>query len=155
MPRINFQNVEDAEDYSPLPDGVYLCRLANIADNNQTKAGDEMWDLKFVVERGEYRGRHIFDRISFGLKALSRVKLLCSRLGIDVTQSVDVTPGLLLARKVYVTVETETYIDRDGTEKPRNNVPFAGYAPHENGSGAASPVAPAGGADDDDDDLPF
>lgn len=153
MPRVNFADVEEAEDFSLLPDGVYLCAVQAIDDTVKTQAGDEMWDIRFRVEEGDYKGRAIFDRISFGKKALPRVKLLCSRLGMDVEGEVNVQAGHLLGRKVFVNVETEEYVDRGGNEKTRNTVPFAGFmavseAEPERASGGPPISAP-------DDDLPF
>lgn len=152
MPRVDFPGVEDAQDFSPLPDGPYLCALTAIDDTKTTQGGDEMWDLRFTVEEGECRGRHIYDRISFGKKALPRVKLLCSRVGIDVTAALLVTPKLLRGKRVWVTVETEPYTDKQGQEKKRNSVPFAGYMKvaesEQQGAGAGASAEP-------DDDLPF
>lgn len=156
MPRIDFNNVDDVQDFSPLPDGKYLCRVAEV-EEAATQYGDEMWKLRFAVESGPHRGRYIFDNMVFSDAAMKRVKLICSRLGLDISRELDLTPALIKGRSCYVTVETEEYEDQEGNAKKRNVVPFAGY---ERADGAPSATTPAsekaGGAEDDsEEDLPF
>ena len=151
MPRIDFDTIDDAEDYSPLPDGQYLCVLDDIEEKN-TQYGDELWSLKFAVQEGEYEGRKIFDNMVFSEKALKRAKLICSRLGLDVSGEVDLTPDLLKGRAALVTVETDESVNDEGKSKRRNVVPFAGYERVE--SGASAPVA-TGGEDASEESLPF
>ena len=155
MPRIDFNRVDDVQDFSPLPDGRYLCRLAEV-EEAATQYGDEMWKLRFVVESGPHRGRYIFDNMVFSDAALKRVKLICSRLGLDVSRELDLTPALIKGRSCYVTVETEEYEDYEGNTKQRNVVPFAGY---DRADGALAPASPKaeqpGGEDDSESDLPF
>ena len=76
---------------------------------------------------GEHEGRKIFDNMVFSEKALKRVKLICSRLGLDVSGELDLTPDMLKGRACLVTVETQEYVNDEGRNKKRNVVPFAGY----------------------------
>ena len=150
MPECDFSSVDDARDFSPLPPGDYPCRLAAIDANERTKAGNKMWNLRFVVKEGDCQGRMIFDRISFGEAALPRVKLLCHALGLDVTGKVDLIPELLIDREVLVTVENQSYFDRrEGKGKKFNKVVFAGYSSIENSSSSDTEVP------EDEDDVPF
>lgn len=126
MPKIDFSTVEDAQDFSPLPEGKYLCRLAEVEETG-TQYGDEMWKLRFVVAEGPYQGRRIFDNMVFSEAAMKRVKLMVSRLGLDVSGEIDLTPEAIKGRTCYVTVETDEYEDDEGKTKKRNVVPFAGY----------------------------
>ena len=135
MPKIDFNTVDDAEDFSPLPDGQYLCRLQDV-EEALTQHGDEMWKLRFVVAEGEHEDRYVFDNLVFSAAALKRVKLICSRLGLDVSGELDVTPELLQGRSCQITVDTETYEDEAGKTKRRNIVPFAGYDRYDDASGA-------------------
>lgn len=155
MPRIDFNNVDDVQDFSPLPDGKYLCRVAEV-QVSATQYGDEMWKLRFVVEQGPHRGRFLFDNLVFSNAAMKRVKLICSRLGLDVSRELDLTPALIEGRSCSVTVETEDYEDTEGHPRRRNVVPFAGYERAD--PAAATPAAGnagGGGEDDSEDDLPF
>ena len=94
MARINFNTVDDIDDFSPLPEGQYLCRLAEVEEAS-TQYGDDMWKIRFVVAEGASQGRYIFDNLVFSEAALKRVKLVCSRLGLDVSGEVELTPDLL------------------------------------------------------------
>jgi hypothetical protein len=147
MPKIDFSKIDDVQDFSPLPDGKYLCRLTEIEEAS-TQYGDEMWKLRFEVIQGEHIGRFIFDNMVFSEAALKRVKLICSRLGLDVSGEIDLTPSLLEGRKCYVSVLTEEYEDNEGNIKKRNIVPFAGY---ERATDTGEDIA----EDDSEEDLPF
>lgn len=147
MPKVNFANVDDVDDYSPIPDGDYLCRLTEI-ELDSTRSGDEMWKLRFAVEEGEYAGRLIFDNLVFSAAAMKRVKLICSRLGIDTDGELDLVPDLIRGRRCVITVHTEEYVDAHEQTRRRNVVPFAGYA-------SELVVMAADAEENNDDDLPF
>jgi len=148
MPKVNFADVEDSQDFSPLPDGEYPCILSGL-EEVQTKAGDEMWRLTFKVEKGEYAGRKIWDNMVWSTAAMKRVKLICSRLGLDVSGELDVQPVNILDAQVYITVEQGEYEANDGTVKKKNVVPFAGYRAIESSTGGEQKK------EDGEDDLPF
>ena len=149
MPKIDFSKVEDVQDFSPLEDGKYLCGLSEVEEST-TQYGDELWKLKFEVIEGDHTGRFIFDNLVFSSAAMKRAKLICSRLGLDVSSELDLKPSMLEGRKCYISVVTEEYEDSEGKTKKRNVVSFAGY---ERAYGA-------GGPDSDDknsgtDGMPF
>ena len=148
MPKVDFTHVDDVQDFSPLPRGKYLCRLADIEEAS-TKYGDEMWKLKFEVAEGERAGRFVFDNLVFSDNAMKRVKLICSRLGLDVSGELDLTPDMLLGKVAVLTVEEEEYEDNEGRTKRRNTVPFAGYAR------ASDVQATAGSGEEDEEGIPF
>ena len=144
MPKFNFDDIEDIEQFAPLPVGRYLCHVVEV-EEARTKYGDEMWKLRLVVEAGPQRGRYIFDNLVFSDAAMKRVKLVCSRLGLDVAGEIDLEPSAIQGRRCYVTVGIEEYQDQEGTSRRRNVVPFAGYDSAE----------VQGEAVEDDDPLPF
>jgi len=126
MPKIDFTKIEDAQDFSPIPDGKYLCKLIEI-EESETQNGDEMWKLRFEVAQGDHAGRLIFDNLVFSEAAMKRVKLICSRLGVDTSGEIELTPEMLKNRECLISVLTEEYEDSEGNPKKRNVVPFAGY----------------------------
>ena len=128
MPRVDFNNVSDIADFSPLPDGQYLCKLVDI-ETDLTKSGDELWKLRWCVDGGEHDGRLLFDNLVFSTKAMSRVKLICTSCGLDVTGTVDLDLPMLLDRRAMVTTYQEEYEDDRGQTKVTNRVPFDGYQP--------------------------
>lgn len=126
MPKIDFSQIDDVQDFSPIPPGRYLCRLVEI-EESKTQHDDEMWNLRFEVIEGEHRGRVVFDRLVFSQAALKRVKLICSRMGIDVSGPVSLTPAMMKGKTCFLTVQIEEYLDDEENAKKRNTVPFAGY----------------------------
>ena len=126
MPKIDFKNIEDAQDYEPIPEGDYTCSIANVEEAS-TKNGDEMWKLKLEVIEGDHEGRFLFDNLVFSDAAMKRVKFVCSRLGVDVSGEMNLTPDVLLERVCKVTTTVQEYEDEKGVRKYRNAVPFTGY----------------------------
>lgn len=148
MPKIDFSKIDEVDDFSPLPDGDYLCKLAEIEEAT-TQHGDDLWKLRFQVLEGEHARRLIFDNMVFSAAALKRVKLICSRLGLDVSGEVELTPEMLLNKSCILTVTTEAYEDSEGKTKKRNVVPFAGYERADSGA-AEAPVS-----QEDESEMPF
>jgi hypothetical protein len=127
MPRIDFDNVESPSSFAPVPDGEYSVRVGDI-EADFTRAGDEMWKLRLLIESGEHQGRILFDNLVFSPKAMPRVKLVCEACGLDTTGVVDLTPAMLLDKLARVTTYIEEYTDDHGVTKARNRVPFDGYS---------------------------
>lgn len=147
MPKVDFSHIDDVQDFTPLPAGKYLCKLVEVEEAN-TQYGDEMWKLRFQVIEGKHTGRYVFDNMVFSEAAIKRVKLICGRLGLNVSGELDLTPDLIKNRSCYLTVQTEEYEDDEGNRKMRNVVPFAGYdrtdaAPTAAAAAAEGAEAPA------------
>ncbi len=134
MPEIDFDTVDDVGSFSPLPEATYPCELEKVDDSRTTKAGDEMWGLKWVVLTGEYEGRYIFDNLVFSKAGYGRVKLLCSKVGLPSEGKVNLTPEMLQGRSALVTVEINEYMDDSGKTKINNKVTFDGYEEYEKGA---------------------
>lgn len=126
MPKVDFSQIDDVQDYTPIPADKYPCVLEEVQEA-QTQNQDEMWKLRWRVDGGKYAGRVVFDNMVFSQAALKRVKLICSRLGLDVSGELNLTPAMVKGRKALVSVEIEEYEDDSGNTKARNIVPFAGY----------------------------
>ena len=144
MPKVDFSQIDDVTDYSPIPEGDYLCRLTDV-EESETRNGDDLWKLRFAVEKGEFAGRCVFDNLVFSEKALPRVKLICSRLGVDMSGELDLQPHHLLEKTCLITVTIEDYEDEEGNTKKCNRVPFAGYEFADDD----------GGEDDGEENTPF
>ncbi|MCG3204354.1 MAG: hypothetical protein KCHDKBKB_01069 [Elusimicrobia bacterium] len=144
MPKIDFNKIDDVVDFSPLPPGKYHCKVTEVEEAS-TQNGDEMWNVRFQVMGGEHMGRYIFDRLVFSSAAIKRVKLVCSRLGLDVSGELDLTPQMIIGRSCLLSVLNEEYEDGEGAKKMRNVVPFAGYEKAEK----SAPAAPAADSDDE------
>jgi hypothetical protein len=151
MPRVNFATVPDPDVYEVIPAGRYLVKIAEIQTERTKEHGDEMWRMTQEIVDGPYRGRRIFDRITFSDSGLKRVKLVCSRFGLDTSREVDLQPDMLLGCVAMATVSIGEYQGRK-----RNEIPFAGYeraAPEEEIAAAIADEAAAPA--DSDGDVPF
>jgi hypothetical protein len=137
MPQIDFRTIENVDTYEPIPPGRYRCELVDIEEST-TRNGDELWKLKFAVMEGERADRLVFDNMVFSERAYPRVKLICSRLGLDVSKELDLTPQMLVGRTCMLSVEVEEYEDASGETRKRNVVPYSGYGKDCGGAGGAS-----------------
>ena len=127
MPLIDFPTIDEGQaTYDPVPVGQYLCVVEKVKPRT-TKDGDEMWGLGLKILQGQHAGRFVWDNMVFSERALPRVKLICSRLGLDVSRAWDVTIDDVGGRKVNVNVQTEEYTDKEGNIRSRNVVPYDGY----------------------------
>jgi hypothetical protein len=117
-----------------------------------------MWNVEWTVLNDgsdrEYAGRKIFDRWVFSEKALPRIKLICSRLGFDVSGDVELelTVDVFLERTALVEVFTDEYEDKTGRTKKTNRVSFDGYSQPgdsevtDNDGAPQQPIAATAGA---------
>lgn len=146
MPEIsvNWQEVEEVEDFSPVAPGRYAVKVASVDDTRTLPTGEEIWELKLVTTAGERAGRQIRDSLFFSQKGLKRAKLALSRLGVDLTKKT-IKPSDLLEKKVVVDVLVEPYEARDGSTKQKNVITYAGYykAGSATGPATATPATPA------------
>ncbi len=128
MPTVDAPNIGNADEFSPAPIGKHLCRLDSIDDSAHTEKGDEKWNLVFVIVDGPFEGKQIRDNISFGNEtALKRVKLVCSRAGLDVSKKFNLKPSMLVGKLFYVEVESHRdYEDKKGKPRKAAQVGFAG-----------------------------
>ena len=126
MPRVDFARIQGRRSFTPLPEGTYPCRLVDV-DESTTRSGDPMWKLTWRVLDGEYRGRRIFDTISFSERALKRTQHVLFVLGLDVGGKVDLVPEMILGRDCLVAVAIEDFVDATGGTRSHNKVPFTGY----------------------------
>ena len=113
----------------PVPEGIYLCRLASIKKGFKTRNDDEMWKLGFVIIEGEYKDRWINDRIIFSERAQPRLLKMLGRMGIGFpTANFDLNPEHLRGRIVHVETEIKSFIRRENNEEGYyNGVPYDGY----------------------------
>lgn len=126
MPKVNFPEVDSISEFAPLPSGEYRCALAAV-EMDFTRAGDEMWRLRWQVKEGDYTGRLLFDNLVFSQRAMPRAKLICASCGLDVTGEVELTPEMLMDRNVMITTIVEELEDDHGVNKVRNEIPWDGY----------------------------
>jgi hypothetical protein len=142
MPQVNFTQVTEKNSSGklpPIPEGRYRVRVEDIKERT-SQAGNETWGLKLVVTAGPQKGRVVWDNITFSPEALGRVKLVCSRLGLDVSKDIFIKPEDLKNREVFIETQVDTYTNKEGKIESKNIVPFAGYIGIENEENEADQI---------------
>ena len=80
--KLDFENSDQITDFTTVPAGAYLCRIAEVRDR-QSRAGDTMWSIRLVVTEGEFTGRMAaWDNLVFSNRGLNRVKSILVALGL-------------------------------------------------------------------------
>ena len=51
---LDFDAVGEETDYVTVPAGTYLCRVEEVRQRS-TKAGDDLWALRLLVDEGEVK----------------------------------------------------------------------------------------------------
>ena len=120
-----------------IPEGKYLCKIQSAEDISVTREGEhnEWWTIQWSVIAGPYKGHKIKDGIGFDedSPAIRRVKLYCSRLGLDIeADELEITVDSFVDRPAVITTEIEPgedYQDDQGVTRKgwdKNVVAFAG-----------------------------
>lgn len=126
MPRVDFRTQTKAKSHDPIPEGQYLCCVADI-EEQVTKRGDPMWKLQLVITAGPHARRRIFDRVVFSEAARDRLALFCGAFGIEPSGAVDFQPDHFLGKACFVTVQPREYTDANGETRTTSEVPYDGY----------------------------
>jgi len=127
--QIDFSEITDVEDLRAVPEGEYICQVAEVRES-QSPAGHIRWGLRWEVIQGEWQGRTAcWDSLHWSERGLPRVKFVLKTLGQLGDGKADIQPTELQGCKALVTV---THQERDdptsGIRRLTNRVPFAGYA---------------------------
>jgi hypothetical protein len=126
--KLDFSNVEDAESFVSIPEGTYVCRIADVRQN-VTREGSPRWSLRLEVAEGEYAGRTAaWDSLIFSERGLPRVKQVLQRFGFDVSGTLELQPADLLDLRARAQCLIEEYEDKlTGRRQTRLRVPYLGY----------------------------
>jgi len=134
--KLDLSKVDDVESFVSIPEGIYLCRVADVRATS-TREGSPRWGLRLEVVEGDYAGRTAaWDSLVFSERGLPRVKQVLDRMGFDVRGPVDLEPRDLMDVRVRVQFVTEEREDPlTGKRTVRLRVPYTGYLVN----GASSP----------------
>jgi hypothetical protein len=128
--QIDFSRVDDVESYVSIPEGTYLCRIAEVREG-VTREGSARWAFRLEVADGELAGRTAaWDGLVWSERALPRVKQVLARLGFDVSGTLELQPTELIGRTVRAQLVSEQREDPlTGRVLVRLRVPYMGYEP--------------------------
>jgi hypothetical protein len=153
--RIDFRGVNPSQK-GLLPDGWYHVEVKSVQPK-QASSGLEYWRVEFLVRDGGHAGARVFDNLFFSEKALPRLKIALSGLGLPHDGVVEVVSEDLVGRRAWIEVKSQEGTDR----KVRNVVTFGGYKPDAQttpGESTAGSQVPAGSVQaqaSPDEEVPF
>ena len=153
-PEVNWDDAEDFDDFTPVPEGTYLCEAVDV-EEKLSSGGNEMWNVRWEIIEGDCKGRIVFDNIVFSPKAMKRVKMIFKRLGLNTSGVDNPLPSNIIGKQIYVNVNIEDYESDNGITKQRNIVPYAGYTALSASSKKESKSSDKKTTKKADDDLPF
>lgn len=148
MLNVNFNEVEDQQDFELLPAGEYLVSVED-ATIKETQSGGAGINVKLYIAEGDYQGRYLFDWINVAHPSsqkcvdigLAQLKRLVEASGIDT--SVPFTdPAVLIGKLVIAKAGIQK--GKDGYED-KNNVKTYKPASQPKPTSAAKPTNMAPG----------
>lgn len=143
----DFTPIANEDPYLLLPEGVYLCRVAETRTGT-ARDGSERWSLRLEVVGGEHAGRTAaWDNLTWSERGVHRIKHVLEALGFDASGPLSVEPEELVGLQALVTLQVETYQGPTG-DRRRMTVPYLGYAgaAEESGSEQGRPEAVTDGS---------
>ncbi len=126
--RFDFRQVHDVESFVSIPEGRYLCRVAEVREG-LARDGSVRWSMRLEVADGEFAGRTAgWDSLTWSERGIQRVKRVLSALGLDTSGVLELEPGDLVGREVEAMFQAEEREDPlTGRRVLRLRVPFSGY----------------------------
>lgn len=131
----DFSTVQDTESFATIPEGIYLCRVADVREGH-ARDGSVQWSLRLEAAEGEHAGRTAaWDSLTWSEKGVHRVKHVLGALGFDVSGELDLEPDELLGRFARVSLMLEEREDPLRSRRVvRLRVPYLGYEADEGGA---------------------
>ena len=120
MPKINWEKVEDSQEFTPIPEGRYNATIDSV-EVKETKNGDEMWLVKFNIDSENYQNRKILTNLVFNEGGYGNIKKLYSAI-FDSKLPKNCEPSDIEGEKVIIDVIITEY-----NGKKYNNIPYAGF----------------------------
>lgn len=127
---VDFSQVETVDSYVTIPEGRYLCRVAEVREG-ETRKGALRWAMRLEVADGDLAGRTAaWDGLVWSDKGLARVKHVLGAMGFDVSGALDLQSQELLGCMVFVEFFIEEWADPNSDRRTeRLSVPYLGYEP--------------------------
>jgi hypothetical protein len=130
----DFRQVQDIDSFVSIPEGVYVCRVAEVREG-LARDSSVRWSMRLEVAEGEYAGRTAgWDSLTWSERGIRRVKRVLEVLGLDVGGEVEVQPSDLIGLEARIVFQTEEREDPfSGRRTLRLRVPYAGYSSSRDG----------------------
>jgi len=126
--KYDFSTMEDVDSFVSVPEGSYLCRVAEVREG-QTRDGSPRWSFRLEVVDGEHAGRTAaWDALTWSERGVHRVRLVLEAFGIDTRGEVELEPQDLVDLEAQVRVVIEEREDPITSRRQlRMRVPYQGY----------------------------
>lgn len=127
MPRVNFKEVDEEQQFTIIPEGEYVAEIAKV-EEKKTKKGDDMWNVQFKIIEGEHKGASIFTFLVFNEGGYGNIKKLYKEIGgFDLAKTHNCVPSDIDGEKVVITVAISEYTNKDGQKVKGNSIPYGGF----------------------------
>lgn len=123
MININFDKVEDGQDYSPVKPGWHDARIEKIEEKT-TRKGDSMWAVTWRLLDS---GKVTWDNFIFAGKALQRFKKFSVAVDMPTRGNVQLDENRYMGKECQIELIVEKYEDRKGETRTKNGITFLGF----------------------------
>lgn len=127
MPKVNFKDVDETQQFKVIPEGDYVAEIVKV-EETKTKNDDDMWKVQFKVIEGEHTGTSIFSCFVFNEGGYGNIKKLYKEIGgFDLAKAHNCVPSDIEGEKVVITVAIGEYTNRGGNKVKNNSIPYGGF----------------------------
>lgn len=132
MPKVNFKNVDETQQFKVIPEGEYVAEIVKVEETTTSK-GDDMWKVQFKIIEGEYVGSNIFSYFVFNDGGYGNIKKLYKEIGgFDLAKTHNCVPADVEGEKVIITVNIGEYTNKEGVKVKNNSIPYGGFKSIDN-----------------------
>lgn len=127
MPKVNFKDVDETQQFKIIPEGDYVAEIAKVEETKSQK-GDDMWKVQFKVIEGDQKGATVNTFMVFNEGGYGNIKKLYKEIGgFDLAKSHNCVPSDIEGEKVIITVQIGEYTNKEGVKVKNNSIPFGGF----------------------------
>ena len=127
MPKVNFKDVDETQQFKVIPEGDYVAEIAKVEETKSQK-GDDMWKVQFKVIEGDQKGATVNTFMVFNVGGYGNIKKLYKEIGgFDLAKSHNCVPSDIEGEKVVITVQIGEYTNKEGVKVKNNSIPFGGF----------------------------
>ena len=135
MPKVKFQDVNENQQFTVIPEGDYVAEIAKVEEKT-TKKGDDMWNVQFKITEGEHKGASIFTFLVFNEGGYGNIKKLYKEIGgFDMAKAHNCVPSDIEGEKVIISVVIGEYTNKNGDKVKNNSISYGGFKSIDDGDG--------------------
>ena len=127
MPRVNFKEVDEEQQFTIIPEGEYVAEIKKV-EETKTKKDDDMWKVQFQILDGDFKGKNVTSFFVFNDGGYGNIKKLYKAIGgFDLAKIHNCVPIDIEGEKVIITVAISEYTNKDGQKVKSNSIPYGGF----------------------------